>query len=153
MHVNSFLVIEMSFYITKKFIFKNYWIFLNICGIVCNEMEVNNIAIKLEQIHFDKDTKAEINKFAKTYRMEVTFHYGYSSKFDKLDVHTITPHKLIFSKYGYDLLVLHYDEYHENKNLYFIPNEKEPFAIGSMKKHVREYFGKIYKMNCKRNDN
>ena len=27
------------------------------------------------------------------------------------------------------------------------------FTIGSMKKYVREYFGMIYKMNCKRNDN
>lgn len=34
-------------------------------------MEVNNIAIKLQQINFDKDTKEELNKFAKTYRMEV----------------------------------------------------------------------------------
>ena len=43
--------------------------------------------------------------------------------------------------------------YHENSNLYLIPNEKEPFTIGSMKKYVRQYFGMIYKINCKRNDN
>ena len=116
-------------------------------------LEVNNIAIKLEKIHFNKDTIEELNKFAKNYRMEVKYFYGYISKFDKLNVHTITPHKIIFSKYGYNLLVLYYDEYHENKNLYIIPNEKEPFTIGSMKKYVRKYFGKIYKMNCKRNDN
>ena len=110
---------------------------------------MNNIAIKLEQINFDKDKKEEINKFAKTYRMKVTYYYGYISKFEKLNVHTISPHKIIFSKYGYDLLVLHYDE----NNLYLIQNEKEPFTIGSMKKYVREYFGKIYIMNCKRNYN
>ena len=116
------------------------------------ETELNNIAIKLEKINFDKDTKEELNKFAKTYRMKVEYYYGYISKFDKLNVHTITPHKIIFSKFGYNLLVLHYDEYHENKNLYIIPTEKEPFTIGSMKKCVRQYFGDIYKMNCKRND-
>ena len=116
------------------------------------EVEVNNNAIKLEQINFDKDTIDELNKFAKTYRMEVKYYYGYISKFDKLNVHVITPHKIIFSKYGYNLL-LHYDEYHENKNLYLMPNEKEPFTIGSMKKYVRQCFGKISKMNCKRNDN
>ena len=87
-------------------------------------MEVNNIAIRLEQINFDKDTKEELNKFAKTYRMKVEYYYGYISIFDKLNVHTISPHKIIFSKYGYDLLVLHYDEYHENNNLYLITNEK-----------------------------
>ena len=85
--------------------------------------------------------------------MKVTYYYGYISKFDKLNVHTISPHKIIFSKYGYDLLVLHYDEYHENNNLYLIPNEKEPFTIGSMKKYVRQYFGMIYKIKCKRNNN
>ena len=116
------------------------------------ETEINHIAIKLEQINFDKDTKKMLNKFAKTYRMKVTYYYGYISKFDKLNVHTISLHKIIFSKYGYDLLVLHYDEYHENNNLYLIPNEKKPFTICCMKKYVGEYFGMIYKMKCKRNN-
>jgi len=70
-------------------------------------MEVNNIVIKLEQIYFDKDTKEELNNFAKNYRMKVKYYYGYISKFDKLNVYTISPHKIIFSKYSYDLLVLH----------------------------------------------
>ena len=54
-----------------------------------------------------------------------------------------------FGKYGYDLLVLHYDEYHENNNLYLIPNEKEPLTIGSLKRYIKEYFSMIYKMNLK----
>ena len=127
--------------------------FIKITQYCLFELEVNNIAIKREKINFDKDTIEELNKFSKTYRMEIKCYYGYISKFDKLNVHTITPHKIIFSKYGYNLLVLHYDEYHENNNLYLIPNEKEPFTIGYMKKYVRQYFEKIYKMNCKRNDN
>ena len=113
---------------------------------------MNNIAIKLEKTNFDKDTIEELNKFAKTYKMEVMYYYGYISKFDKLNVHAISPHKIIFSKYGYYLVVLNYDEYHENNNLYLIPNEKEPFTIGSMKKYVRQYFGEIYKINYKSND-
>ena len=55
------------------------------------EMGVIDIAIKIEKINFDKDTKDELNKFAKTYRMEVKYYYGYISKFDKLNVHTISP--------------------------------------------------------------
>ena len=113
------------------------------------ETEVNNIAIKLEKIHFDKDTKEELNKFAKTYKMEVVYYYGYIVEFDKVNIHAISPHKIVFSKYGYNLLVLHYDEYHENTNLFFIPEEKEPVTIGSMKRYIREYFSMIYKMNCK----
>ena len=47
------------------------------------EKEVNDIAIKLEKIHFDKDTIEELNKFAKNYRMEVTYYYGYILEFKK----------------------------------------------------------------------
>lgn len=113
------------------------------------EVEVNNIAIKLEKIHFDKDTIEELNKFAKTYRMKVTYYYGYIVEFYKVNVHAISPHKIIFNKYGYNLLVLHYDDYHANEKLFFIPEEKEPFTIGSMKRYVREYFSMIYKKNFK----
>ena len=113
------------------------------------ETELNKIAIKLEQIHFDKDIKEELNIFAKTYGMEVTYYYGYISKFDKLNVYTISPHKIIFSKYGYNLLVLHYDDYHANENLFSIPEEKEPYTIGSLKRYIKEYFSMIYKMNFK----
>ena len=84
--------------------------------------------------------------------MKVTYYYGYIVEFDKVNVYAISPHKIVFTKYGYNLLILH-DDYHANENLYLIPNEKEPFTIGSMKKYVRQYFGMIYKMNCKPNDN
>ena len=87
-------------------------------------MEVNNIAIKLEKIHFDKDTIEELNKFAKTYKIKVAYYYGYIVEFDKVNVHAISPHKIVFTKYGYNILVLYYDDYHANENLFFIPEEK-----------------------------
>jgi len=112
-------------------------------------LEVNNIAIKLEKIHFDKDTIEELNKFAKNYRMKVTYYYGYIVNFDKVNVYAISPHKIVFTKYGYNLLVLHYDDYHVNENLFFIPEEKEPYTIGFLKRYIKEYFSMIYKMNLK----
>ena len=112
-------------------------------------MEVTNIAIKLEKINFDKDTKKELNKFAKNYRMEVKYYYGYIVELKKTNVYAISPHKIVFTKYGYDLLVLHYDDYHANEKLFFIPEEKEPFTIGSLKRYIKEYFSMIYKMNLK----
>ena len=112
-------------------------------------MEVSNIATKLEQIHFDKDTIEELNKFAKNYRMEVTYYYGYIVEFKKTNVYAISPHKIVFTKYGYNLLALHYDDYHANKNLFFIPEEKEPYTIGSLKRYIKEYFSMIYKTNLK----
>ena len=73
--------------------------------------------------------------------------YDYISKFNKLNLYTISPCKIIFNKYWYDLLVLHYDEYHANENLFFIPEENEPYTIGSLKRYIKEYFSMIYKMN------
>ena len=113
------------------------------------ETEVNNIAIKLEKIHFDKDTIEDLNKFAKTYKMKVTYYYGYIVAFDKANVYAISPHKIVFTKYGYNLLMLHYDDYHANENLFFIPEEKEPYTIGSIKQYIKENFSIIYKMNFK----
>ena len=110
---------------------------------------VNNIGIKLEKIHFNKDTIEELNKFAKNYKMNVTYYYGYIVNFDKVNVYAISPHKIVFTKYGYNLLVLHYDDYYANENLFFIPEEKEPYTIGSLKRYIKEYFSMIYKMNCK----
>ena len=97
------------------------------------EMEVNNIEIKLERIHFDKDTIEEFNNFANNYKLKVTYYYGYIVEFDKTKVYAISPHKIVFTKYGYNLLVLHYDDYHANENLFFIPEEKELYTIGSLK--------------------
>ena len=57
---------------------------------------MNNIAIKLEQINFDKDTKEKLNKFAETYRMKVESYYGYIVEFDKTNIYAINPHKIVF---------------------------------------------------------
>ena len=110
---------------------------------------MNNVAIKREKINFDKDTIEELNRYAKNYKMKVTYYYGYIVEFDKVNIHAISPHKIVFTKYGYNLLVLHYDDYHENENLFFIPEEKELFTIGSIKRYIKEYFNMIYKMNLK----
>ena len=110
---------------------------------------MNNIAIKLEKIHFDKDTIEELNRFAKNYKTKVTYYYGYIVEFDKVNVYAISPHKIVFTKYVYNVLVLYYDDYHANENLFFITKEKELYTVGSLKRYIKEYFSMIYKMNCK----
>ena len=60
------------------------------------EMEVNNIPIKLEKIHFDKDTIEELNKFAKNYRIKTEYYYGYIVGFEKTNIYAISPHKIVF---------------------------------------------------------
>ena len=38
--------------------------------------------------------------------------------FDKVNIHASTPHMLVFCKNGNYLVVLHYDEYHEDSDFY-----------------------------------
>lgn len=102
----------------------------------------DNIGIKFENLHFNEDTINSLNKFAKSYRFKITYFYGYLVKFDKANIHAISPHKILFSKNDMNLLVLHYDDYMENDNLYFVDGEKEPFTISKIKRYIREYFSR-----------
>jgi hypothetical protein len=70
-----------------------------------------------------------MNKFAKNYRMEVTYYYGYIVEFKKTNVYAISPHKIVFTKYGYNLLVLHCDDHHANENLFFISEENSHIQL------------------------
>lgn len=59
---------DINIPILLKF-YENYCLLLDIISNMqycLLETEVNNIAIKLEKMHFDKDTKDELNKFAET---------------------------------------------------------------------------------------
>ena len=47
---------------------------------------------------------------------------------------------MLFTKNNINLLVLHYDYYIENDNLYFVDGEKQPFTMTAIKKYIREYF-------------
>ena len=77
---------------------------LKLYGIVCYEVniqlqEVNNIGkIAIEIMAFNNVTKEELNKMAKHNGINVIYYDGYILKFDKVNVHVITPHMLVFSK-------------------------------------------------------
>ena len=73
---------------------------------------------------FNNDTKEELNKMAIHNGINVIYYDGYIVMFDKVNVHSITSHTLVFSKNGDNLTVLHYDEYHEDDNLFFVDGEK-----------------------------
>ncbi|HHU54966.1 MAG TPA: hypothetical protein GXZ63_04020 [Mollicutes bacterium] len=88
---------------------------------------------------FNEDTKEALNnKMAKHNGIKIDYYDGYIVMFDNVSVHAITPHRLVFSKNGYNLLVLHYDEYHEDNDLFFVDGEK--YTLLTMKKYIRNYF-------------
>ena len=70
------------------------------------------------------------------------FFTGYLVKFDTANVYAISPYKILLTKNNTNLLVLHYDYYMENDNLYYVDGEKQSFTMTAIKEYIREYFKK-----------
>ena len=99
---------------------------------------------------FNNDTKEELNKMAKHNGINVIYYDGYIVMFDKVNIHAITPHMLVFSKNGDYLTVLHYDEYHEDDNLFIVEGEK--YTLYEIKKYIRNYFKSNSNIKMKSNN-
>lgn len=99
---------------------------------------------------FNNSTKEELNKMAKHSGINVTYYDGYIVMFDKVNIHAITPHMLVFSKNGDNLIVLHYDEYHEDDDLFFVDGERH--TLNTIKKYIRNYFKNKFNTNVKINN-
>ena len=78
------------------------------------------------------------------------FYYGYIVMFDKVNIHAITPHMLDFCKNGNYLVVLHYDEYHEDDDFFFVDGKK--YTLLTIKKYIRNYFKNNSNINGKINN-
>lgn len=94
--------------------------------------------IFVERLLFDDEVKESLNKTFKYSGIKVVYHDGYILRFDKCNIYSITPHRIVFSKNDENLLVLYYDEYHENMNLFFINGQK--YTLFDAKKYIRSYF-------------
>lgn len=53
-----------------------------------------------------------LKKMAKMSGIKVEYYNGFIVMFDKVNVHALTPHRIVFRKNDVYLLVLYYDEYH-----------------------------------------
>ena len=82
--------------------------------------------------------------------INVIYYDGFILKFDKVNVHAITLHMLVFSKNGNNLIVLHYDEYHEDDDLFFVDGNK--YTLLTIKKYIRNYFKNNSNINGKINN-
>ena len=97
--------------------------------------------IFVERLLFDNEVKESLNKTFKSSGIKITYYDGYIVKFDKSNMHAITPHRIVFSKNDENLLVLYYDEYHEYYDLFFIDGQK--YTLFDAKKYIRSYFSDI----------
>ena len=106
------------------------------------ELEVNNIGkFKIERMVFNNDTKEVLNKMAKRSGIKVEYYDGFIVMFGKVNVHAITPHRIVFSKNDVYLLVLYYDEYHEDDDVFYVDGERH--TLLTVKRYVRNYFMNI----------
>lgn len=98
------------------------------------------MTLKMEKISIDPELKDKINKTINRKTLEITYYNGYIVRFDKCNVESISPHKILISSNEKNLLVMHYADYHENDELYYIDGEKQPLTITGLKEYVKNYF-------------
>ena len=108
------------------------------------------VQIQAQIMSLEQDTEEELSKMAKHSGINVTYYYGYIIMFDKVNIHGITPHRLIFGKNKKELIVLHYDLYHENDNLFIV--DGKGYTLYEIKKYIRNYFKNVSNINVKSNN-
>lgn len=96
--------------------------------------------IVFKKIEISDELKENINELKSNINLEITCFNGHLATFDKCNVESISPHKILITDHNKNLLILHYAEYMENDKLYFIDGKKEPFTIQELKKFVKKYF-------------
>ena len=75
--------------------------------------------IFVERLLFDSEVKDSLEMTFKRSGIKFSYYDGYILKFEKTNVYSIMPHRLIFSKNGYYLLVLFYDNYPEDDDVFY----------------------------------
>ena len=73
---------------------------------------------------FNNEVKEVLNKMVKRSGINVTYYDGYIVMFYKVNIHALTQHRIVFSKNGYNLLVLFYNDYHENDYVFLCRRRK-----------------------------
>lgn len=106
--------------------------------------------IQAKIMSLEKETEEELSNMAKHSGIKFWLYYGYIIEFDKANLDGITPHRLIFSKNGKELIVLHYDLYHENDNLFIV--DGECYTLYELKKYIRNYFKSNSNIKVKSNN-
>lgn len=94
----------------------------------------------VEKIEMDTDLKAKIESTINNKNLVFTYFNGYLTKFDKCNVESLSPHKILISNQEKKLLVMYYADYIETDGLYFIDGEKEGLTIKKLKEYVNNYF-------------
>lgn len=114
-----------------------------------NSTLADYLMYKLDKIEngFSKD---ELEEVVVDFNDQFIFYDGYIVMFDKVNIHAITSHMLDFCKNRNYLVVLHYDEYYEDDDLFFVDGKK--YTLLTIKKYIRNYFKNDSNINVKINN-
>ena len=96
--------------------------------------------IKLQRIELEQEIKDKLDATIKGKNLEITYYNGYLTKFDKCNVESISPHKIVIANEEKNLLIMHYADYLETDGLYFVDGETQPFNITNLKEFIKKYF-------------
>lgn len=96
--------------------------------------------IKLQRIELEQEIKNKLDAIIKGKKLEITYYNGYLTKFDKCNVESISPHKIVISSDEKILLIMYYADYLETGGLYFIFGETQSFNITNLKEYIKKYF-------------
>lgn len=96
--------------------------------------------LKMEKIKINQDFKDKINNMFNHKNLEITYYNGYIVKFDKCNLESITPHRIVISNDEKNLLVMYYAEYYESDEVYYVDGGKQPLTITGLKEYVKKYF-------------
>ena len=96
--------------------------------------------IKDKKIKTGQELKDNFNKAFGKKTLEITYYNGYLVKFDKCNLESISPHKILISNNKKNLLIMHYADYHENDEIYYVDGEKQSLTITGLKEYVKNYF-------------
>lgn len=96
--------------------------------------------LRVEKIKIEPELKQKIESTIMRKNLEITYYNGYLVKFDKCNLESITPHKILISNDEKNLLVMHYADYMETDGLYFIDGQKDALTISTLKEYVKNYF-------------
>ena len=96
--------------------------------------------IRYKKLKISDEIKEKINSLTRTANIEVTYYNGYITKFEKSNVESISPHKILLSNPLKNLLIMYCVDYIENDDLYFIDGEKEPLTMSKLKDYIKDYF-------------
>lgn len=96
--------------------------------------------VEYEKLEISDEIVSKIESMIRTKNITATYFNGYITKFAKCNIESISPHKILFSNPLKNLLIMHYADYIQNDDLYFIDGEKEPLTMSMLKDYIKDYF-------------